>query len=135
MQLVTASSSCLLHSLSPSHSQHIDHSVMFPHSHCPLLITTQVLGTIKLLVLHSWIPGPHQVVEEHACCGNELDGLGLLLHRAQENLEPIGQDAEGIFYYPSGRQFKMRSGRVIPRRLYGFIMSGRKAQASSPTKK
>ena len=47
------------------------------------VVTTHVLGTFKLLVLHSWMPGPHQVVEEHACCDNELDGLGLLLHRAQ----------------------------------------------------
>ena len=40
---------------------------------------------------------------KHACCDNELDGLGLLLlHRAQENLEPIGKDAEGIFYDPPG---------------------------------
>ena len=50
--------------------------------------------------VHSWIPGPHRVVEEHACCDNELDGRGLLLHRAQEYLEPIGKDAEGIFYDP-----------------------------------
>ena len=73
---------------------------MFSHSHCPLVVTTQVLGTVKLLVLHSWIPGPRQVVDEHACCDNKLDGLGVLLHRAQENLEYIGQDAEGIFYDP-----------------------------------
>ena len=53
---------------------------------------------VKLLVLHSWIAGPHQVAKEHACCDNELDGLGLLLHRAQENLEHIGKDAEGIIY-------------------------------------
>ena len=66
------------------------------------VVTNQVLGTVKLLVLHSWIPGPHQVVEENACCDNALDGLGLLLHRAQENLEPIGKDAEGIFYDPPG---------------------------------
>ena len=57
---------------------------------------------VKLLVLHSWIAGPRQVVEEHACCDKELDGLGLLLHRAQDNLEPIGKDAEGIFYDPPG---------------------------------
>ena len=66
------------------------------------VVTTKVLGTVKLLVLHSRIPGPHQVVEEHACCDNELDGLGLLLYRAQENLEPIGKDGEGIFYDPPG---------------------------------
>ena len=71
------------------------------------LVTTQVLGAAKLLFLHSWITGPHQVVEEHACCDNELDGLGLLLHRAQENLEPIGKNAEGIFYYPPG------SGKLV----------------------
>ena len=41
-------------------------------------------------------------MEEHACCDNGLDGLGLLLHRAQEHLEPIGKDAEGIFYDPPG---------------------------------
>ena len=50
---------------------------------------------------------PHQVVEEHACCDSELDGLGLLLHRAQENLEPIGKNAEGIFYDPPG------SGKLV----------------------
>ena len=57
---------------------------------------------VKLLVLHSWIAGPHPVVEEQAYCDNELDGLGLLLHRTQENLEPISKDAEGIFYDPPG---------------------------------
>ena len=31
-----------------------------------------------------------------------LDGLRLLLHRAQENLERIGKDAEGIVYDPPG---------------------------------
>ena len=47
-------------------------------------------------------------MEEHACCDNELDGLGLLLHRAQENLEPsIGKNAEGIFYDAPG------SGKLV----------------------
>ena len=46
-------------------------------------------------------------MEEHACCDNELDGLGLLLHRAQENLESIGKNAEGIFYDPPG------SGKLV----------------------
>ena len=45
---------------------------------------------------------PDQVVEDHACCDNEFDGLGLLLHRAQENLEHIGKDAECVFYDPPG---------------------------------
>lgn len=66
------------------------------------VVATQVLGTVKLLVLHSWIPSPHKIVEDHSCCDNELDGLGLLLHRAQENLESVGQDAEGIFDDPPG---------------------------------
>ena len=76
---------------------------------------TLVLGTLKLLVLHSWRAGPHQVVEEHACCDHELDGLGLLLHRAQENLEHIDKDAEGIFYNYPGSGLPVVQDALWPR--------------------
>ena len=68
-----------------------------------------------MLVLHSWITGPHQVVEEHACCGNELYGPGLLLHRAYENLKPIGKDAESILYDSPGSGKPVVQDAVWPR--------------------
>ena len=37
-------------------------------------IAVHILCTVELLVLESWVPGPHQVVQDHACFDDDLDG-------------------------------------------------------------
>jgi len=46
------------------------------------------------------LPGPHEVVQDHACFDNELDSGGVMLHGTEQNLESVRQDAECIFCYP-----------------------------------
>ena len=70
-------------------------------------IAAHVLCTVELLVLESWVPGRHQVVQDHACFDDDLDGGGVMLHGTQQNLESVCQNAEVIFYYPPG------SGRPV----------------------
>ena len=48
--------------------------------------------------MYSWVPGPHQVVEYHACCDNKFHRFRLLWHSAKEKLELIDQYAERFFY-------------------------------------
>ena len=74
-------------------------------------------------------------MEEHECCDNELDGLWLLLHRAQENLEPIGKDANCIFYDPPGSGKPVVQYALWPRHTPEAVRlhhSGRRVKASSP---
>ena len=40
-------------------------------------VTVCILCLVQLLVLKCWVPGPHQVVEEHTGCDDELHSGGV----------------------------------------------------------
>ena len=43
-----------------------------------------------------------EVVQDTGAHDDQVDGVGVLLHRRQEAAEPLTQNSKGIFHYTSG---------------------------------
>ena len=70
-------------------------------SPCPRLQVAIWLCTVHKSVLEHWIAGAHQVVEDAASFHDGSDSFMVMLHGGEQNLEPVGQDAECVLHDPS----------------------------------
>ena len=52
-------------------------------------------------VLQHWVSGAHEIVQDAASFHDSPHSLWVMLHGGEKYLEPVSQDAEGVFHQPS----------------------------------